>query len=66
MKGKLDECEALKALFSALFPPSEALLVLDSSYSTAEEMFHMETGLEVEKNQVFSKYLMYSVMAGVG
>ena len=37
MKVHMDGCEAL-------FPPSEALLVLGSSYSTAEEMFHMEMG----------------------
>ena len=41
MKVYMDVCEALKALFRALFPPSEALLVLGSSYSTAEELFHM-------------------------
>ena len=40
----MDECEALKALFRALFPPSGALLVLGSSYTTADEMFHMEIG----------------------
>ena len=44
MKVHMDGCEALKALFRALFPSSEALLVLGSSYSTAEEMFHMEMG----------------------
>ena len=44
MKVQMDGCEPLKALFRALFPPSEALLVLGSSYTTAEEMFHMEMG----------------------
>ena len=46
MKVRMDQdgCEALKALFRALFPPSEALLVLGSSFSTAKEMFHMEMG----------------------
>ena len=43
MKVHMDGCEALKALFRALILP-EALLVLGSSYSTAEEMFHMEMG----------------------
>ena len=36
MKVHMDGCEALKALFNALFPPSEGFLVLGSSYSTAE------------------------------
>ena len=45
MKIHMDGCEALKALFRALFPPSEVLLVLGSSYSTAEEMFYMEMGI---------------------
>ena len=55
MKVHMDGSEALKALFRALFPPSEALLVLGSSYSTVKEIFHMEMGWEVEKSQVFSK-----------
>ena len=42
MKVHTDGCGALKALFRALFPPSEALLVLGSPYSTAEEIIHME------------------------
>ena len=51
----MDGRESLKALFRALFPLSEALLVLGSSYFTAEEMLHMEMGYEVEKSQVFPK-----------
>ena len=44
MKVHIEGCAALKALFSALFPPPDALLVLGASYSTAEKIFHMEFG----------------------
>ena len=66
MNVQMVGCCDLNIRASPLFPPSDALFVLGSSYSTADETFHIAIGYEALKIQFFSKYAMYFEIAAVG